>query len=120
MRRNSHQGGPARRRARRPDHFSTGLGEPILKPDLACGTAATTEEPIVFASTFITNFRASHGNQGHPISGPQIDCAAICERVADRNRAATTWAGQTMTFRKMADAIDQAKKIVNANRKIAN
>ena len=27
---------------------------------------------------------------------------------------------QTMTFRKMADAIDQAKKIVNANRKIAN
>jgi hypothetical protein len=25
-----------------------------------------------------------------------------------------------MTFRKMADAIDQAKKIVNANRKIAN
>jgi hypothetical protein len=27
---------------------------------------------------------------------------------------------QTMTFRELADAINQAKKIVDANRKIAN
>jgi hypothetical protein len=53
--------------------------------------------------------------------GPQIDYAAICERVVNRNRAATTWpVTQTTTFRELADAINEAKKIVNANRKIAN